>query len=201
MWIKICGMTTPEAVEAALEAKVDAIGFVFARSSRQVTPERAKQLAEPARGRLVCIAVTQHPTQQLLDEIVTTFKPDWLQTDVQDLITLSVPQGTNVLPVLRAGSSLPERLPPRLMFEGPVSGRGMAFDWSEAKGVARRSQLVLAGGLNEGNVAAAVEAVRPFGVDVSSGVESQPGLKSPEKILRFAEAARAAFRGFEENRR
>ena len=64
MWIKICGMTSAEAVAAALEAQVDAIGFVFAPSSRQVTPEQAAKLAAPARGRALCIAVTQHPAQQ-----------------------------------------------------------------------------------------------------------------------------------------
>jgi phosphoribosylanthranilate isomerase len=201
MWIKICGMTTQEAVAAALEARVDAIGFVFAPSSRQVSPETASRLAEPARGRVACVAVTQHPTQEWVDEIVAAFKPDWLQTDAQDLIKLKVPSGTNVLPVMRAGNGVPQHLPARVLFEGPISGQGVAFDWTHAKAVAHRTQLVLAGGLNEGNVAAAVEAVRPFGVDVSSGVEARPGIKSPEKILRFAHAARAAWREFEENSR
>jgi len=199
MWIKICGLTTAEAVAAALDAKVDAIGFVFASSSRQVVPAQAVKLAEPARGRVACIAVTQHPTQQWVDEIVATFAPDYLQTDAQDLIALKLPRGTNVLPVLRAGAQLPTPLPARLLFEGPVSGRGIAFDWSQAQAVARRAQLVLAGGLNADNIAAAIEAVRPFGVDVSSGVEAQPGVKSPEQIFRFVAAARAACSRFEEN--
>jgi phosphoribosylanthranilate isomerase len=195
VWIKICGMTTPDAVAAALEAKVDAIGFVFARSPRQVTPEQAAKLAEPARGRVVCVAVTQHPSQQHVDEILATFRPDYLQTDAEDLTTLHLAGDVKALPVLRAGKELPGSLPTRVLFEGPVSGRGIAFDWSQAEATARRSQLILAGGLNESNVGAAIEAVRPFGVDVSSGVEVQPGIKSPEKILRFAAAARAASRG------
>ena len=198
MWIKICGMTTPDAVAAALEAKVDAIGFVFAPSSRQVTPAKAAKLAEPARGRVMCVAVTQHPSQQWVDEIVTAFRPDYLQTDVQDLAALKFARDTQSLPVVRAGQELPNPLPVRLLFEGPVSGRGIAFDWSEARATALRAQLILAGGLSESNVGAAIKAVRPFGVDVSSGVELQPGIKSPEKILKFAEAARAAFR-FEES--
>jgi phosphoribosylanthranilate isomerase len=195
VWIKICGMTTPDAVAAALEAKVDAIGFVFARSPRQVTPEQAAKLAEPARGRVACIAVTQHPSQQQVDEILATFRPDYVQTDAEDLTTLHLADGVTALPVLRAGKEWTGSLPTRVLFEGPVSGRGIAFDWSQAEATARRSQVILAGGLNESNVGAAIEAVRPFGVDVSSGVEVQPGLKSPEKILRFAEAARAASRG------
>ena len=77
-WIKICGMTTPEAVEACLEAHVDAIGFVFAESVRQVTPAKAASLAAPARGRVVCTAVTRHPTQQVIDEIIEVFQPDLL---------------------------------------------------------------------------------------------------------------------------
>jgi phosphoribosylanthranilate isomerase len=195
VWIKICGMTTPDAVAAALEAKVDAIGFVFARSPRQVTAEQAAKLAEPARGRVVCVAVTQHPSQQHVDEILATFRPDYLQTDAEDLTPLHLAGDVKALPVLRAGKELPGSLPTRVLFEGPVSGRGIAFDWSQAEATARRSQLILAGGLNESNVGAAIEAVRPFGVDVSSGVEVQPGIKSPEKILRFAAAARAASRG------
>jgi phosphoribosylanthranilate isomerase len=192
VWIKICGMTTPDAVAAALEARVDAIGFVFAESARQVTPQRAVQLAEPARGRVSLIAVTLHPSQEWVDEIVAAFQPDFLQTDAEDLLSLSLPSGTSAFPVMRAGQSIPERLPARVLFEGPVSGQGMQTDWSSARQVARRAQLVLAGGLTESNVAAAIEAVQPFGVDVSSGVESARGIKSPEKIRQFVQAARAA---------
>ena len=203
MWIKICGMTTPEAVAAALEAQVDAIGFVFAPSVRQITTDKASKLAEPARGRVACFAVMLHPTQRQVDDIVTNFRPDCLQTDAQDFpaLNLSAFKGVTKLPVVRSGTRLPSPLPARMLFEGPVSGRGIAFDWCEAKTVVSRAQVILAGGLNESNVAAAIRAVRPFGVDVSSGVEVEPGLKSPEKIMRFAQAARAAFREVEENQR
>ena len=67
MWIKICGMTTAAAVEAALEARVEAIGFVFARSVRELLPESAAALARPARGRARCVAVTRHPSQAAVD--------------------------------------------------------------------------------------------------------------------------------------
>ncbi len=194
MWVKICGMTTPEAVEAALAARVDAVGFVFSPSPRRLSPADAVRLARPARGRAACIAVTQHPSQELLDEIVATFKPDVWQSDAEDLAALRAPQGLPVLPVLRAGQATPERLPARVLYEGARSGTGVACDWTGAIAMARRTELVLAGGLSAETVAAAIETVEPFGVDVSSGVEERSGIKSPKKILQFAEAARAAFR-------
>lgn len=194
MWVKICGMTTPEAVEAAIAARVDAIGFVFSPSPRRLTPTEAARLASPARGRLSCIAVTQHPSQQLLDEIVAAFKPDVWQSDAEDGPSLQAPEGLAVLPVLRSGRAAPQRLPARVLYEGPHSGTGVACDWSGALALAGRTELVLAGGLTAATVGAAIEAVGPFGVDVSSGVEKRRGVKSPEKILQFAEAARSAFR-------
>ena len=200
MWIKICGVTTPEAVAAALAASVDAIGLVFADSPRQLTLEDAVQLAAPARGRLRCVAVTRHPSQGHLDEILAVFHPDALQTDAEDLRALSVPSQLELLPVFRGfdappGTSRvqPGLLPPRLLFEGPVSGSGTPCDWITARRIARRAQLVLAGGLDADNVGTAIRTVRPFGVDVSSGVEERPGVKSPAAIARFASAARTAF--------
>jgi phosphoribosylanthranilate isomerase len=76
MWVKICGMTTAAAVTAALEAGADAIGFVFAESVRRVTPQVAAQLATPARGRVPCVAVIRHATQQECDSILAEFAPD-----------------------------------------------------------------------------------------------------------------------------
>ncbi|MGP8034863.1 MAG: phosphoribosylanthranilate isomerase [Steroidobacteraceae bacterium] len=192
MWIKICGITTPDALAAALEAGADALGFVFAASPRQLTPEAAAQLARPVRGRLRCVAVTRHPVQRALDEVLSVFKPDVLQTDAADLAGLSVPAALELLPVVRAGSAPPAPLPPRLLFEGPVSGTGTAADWIAAHRLSSRTQLILAGGLDADNVAAAIAAVQPFGVDVSSGVEARPGVKSPLKILKFVAAARGA---------
>jgi phosphoribosylanthranilate isomerase len=192
MWIKICGLTTAAAVSAALEARVDAIGFVFAPSVRELTPQAAAALARPARGRVRCVAVTRHPTQAAVDELVGTFVPDLLQSDAADFAILRLPQTLERLAVVRAGGAPPTPLPERILFEGPVSGGGALSNWSEAGALARRTQLVLAGGLDASNVAAAIVAVRPFGVDVSSGVEERPGVKSPAAIMRFVAAARAA---------
>ena len=193
MWIKICGITTSEAVAAALAAPVDAIGFVFADSPRQLTLADAVALAAPVRGRVRCVAVTRHPSQRHLDDILAVFRPDVLQTDMEDLQVLQVPKQLELLPVFRGWDGPQIKLPPRLLFEGLTSGSGTPCDWTTAQRVARRTQLVLAGGLDPDNVAAAIGAVRPFGVDVSSGVEERPGVKSPAEVMRFAAAARSAF--------
>jgi phosphoribosylanthranilate isomerase len=201
MWIKICGMTTPEAVAAALVAGVDAIGFVFADSPRQLTLEDALSLAAPARGQVRCVAVTRHPSQRYLDDVLAEFRPDVLQIDAEDLSALSLPRELELLPVFRGWDGSQSKLPARLLFEGPLSGSGTQCDWTAAQRLARRTQLVLAGGLDAGNVATAISAVRPFGVDVSSGVEERPGVKSPDEVARFAAAARSAFQMIQQEQR
>ncbi len=192
MWIKICGMTTPAAVQAALDAQVEAIGFVFAPSMRELTPPAAAALAQPARGRVRCVAVTHHPSQAWVDDIVRIFAPDLLQSDAEDLRILRLPASLETLAVVREGGPLPAPLPTRILYEGARSGRGRPVDWSAARSLARATQMVLAGGLNEANVAAAISRVVPCGVDVSSGVEERPGIKSPAAIMSFVAAARAA---------
>ncbi len=192
VYIKICGMTTPEAVRAALDCEVDAIGFVFASSVRNVSTARARELAAPARRRVACVAVTRHPRREDVDAILREFKPDILQTDIDDIEALALPRELSVLPVMRPGPQPACALPARVLFEGPVSGSGQTTDWDEAAALARRAQVILAGGLDPHNVAAAVRQVRPFGVDVSSGVEESPGLKSTRKIEQFVAAAMAA---------
>jgi phosphoribosylanthranilate isomerase len=190
LWIKICGITTAEAIEAALETRVDAIGFVFAPSVRRLDLPQAAALAARARGRCALVAVTLHPSQSWVDEVLRCFEPDMLQADLSDLEGLRLPQGLHTLPVIRPTSgALPAG---RLLFEGATSGGGTLADWAEAERLARERELILAGGLNAANVAAAVHSVRPFGVDVSSGVESMPGRKSPELIREFVQSARAA---------
>jgi len=193
LFIKVCGMTTVEAVHAALECEVDAIGFVFAPSVRELSVERANELAAPARHKVACVAVTRHPQRAALDAILGGFRPDILQTDFDDIAALELPRSLSVLPVMRSGrqggacTGLS-----RMLFEGPVSGSGLTTDWDEAAELARCTELVLAGGLHAQNVGEAIRRVRPFGVDVSSGVEERPGLKSIQKIGQFVAAARAA---------
>lgn len=196
-FVKICGMTDPGAVEAALAAGVDAIGFVFAGSVRQVTPAQAARLAAPARGRALCVAVTLHPDAAALQQIFEQFRPDVWQSDLEDTRQAVVPETISVWPVLR---TLPGRLTVSLqrpdqplLFEGPRSGTGKVADWSSARLLATVHRLILAGGLSPANVTEAIEQVRPFGVDVSSGVEDSPGRKSPALIESFVTTARAAF--------
>jgi len=195
LWIKVCGLTTPAAVAAAVDAGVDAVGFVFAESKRKVTPQRAAELARDVPGNIVRVAVMLHPSQQELDAVWSGFRPDVLQTDIEDLASLRIPNGLAVTPVIRAGRELPRELPSRMLFEGPVSGTGITTDWSAAAQLASRTQLILAGGLKPANVAAAIAAARPFGVDVSSGVEAEPGVKDPARIHEFVRNARAADNG------
>ena len=97
------------------------------------------------------------------------------------------------LPVLRSGVALPPVLPRRFLYEGPQSGAGATVDWDGARELAARAELVLAGGLSAANVTAAISRARPFGVDVSSGVESAPGIKDVVRIREFVAAARAAW--------
>lgn len=195
LWVKVCGLTSPDAVAAALDAGVDAVGFVFAESKRKVTAQRAADLARDVPKHIVRVAVMLHPSQQQLDEVWSVFRPDVLQTDIDDLPALQIPAGLQVTPVIRAGRELPNPLPARLLFEGPVSGTGETTDWTAAAKLAARTQLILAGGLKPANVAAAIAVARPFGVDVSSGVEAQPGIKDPAKIHEFVRNARAAGNG------
>ena len=192
LFIKICGLTTSLAVDVALACEVDAIGFVFAESVRRVSAEQASRLAAPARHRAACVAVTRHPTREQVDEILREFKPDILQTDIEDLEKLRLPRELSVLPVVRPGPQGACALPGRLLFEGPVSGSGQTTDWDTAAELSLRTQVILAGGLSPLNVGIAVRRVRPFGVDVSSGVEESPGIKSSEKIEKFVAAARMA---------
>jgi phosphoribosylanthranilate isomerase len=197
MFIKICGITRADAVRAAAAAQVDAIGFVFAPSPRQVTPGQAAQLAALAPPGILRIAVAQHPLQIMVDEICRELRPNYFQTDVEDLRELRIPAHIKVLPVLRFGRQAPSPLPHRAVFEGPTSGLGELTDWGRAAELARQTELILAGGLNAENVTRAVQAVRPYGVDVSSGVEHDPGNKDPDKIYEFVRAARAAAANLE----
>ena len=193
-WIKICGMTTSEAVQSAVEAGANAVGFVFAPSKRQVSAEQAARLAEAVPSSVLRVAVMLHPTQAQVDEVLAVFEPDVLQTDAKDFEALRIIEDVQVLPVWRDGNALLKRLPPRLLYEGKVSGAGAIADWQAARTLAGRTEVVLAGGLNPTNVAQAIDVVSPFGVDVSSGVESAPGVKDPRKIEEFIRAVRSLAR-------
>ena len=193
-WIKICGMTTSEAVQSAVEAGANAVGFVFAPSKRQVSAQQAARLAEGVPSSVLRVAVMLHPTQAQVDEVLAVFEPDVLQSDAKDFEALRVIEDVQRLPVWRDGNALLKRLPNRLLYEGKLSGAGAVADWQAARTLASRTEVVLAGGLNPTNVAQAIDVVSPFGVDVSSGVESAPGVKDPRKIEEFIRAVRTLAR-------
>ena len=191
MFIKICGITTPSAAMTAIECGVDAIGFVFAPSPRQLTPAQAAELSAQLPPGLLRVAVTRHPSQRLVDDILKQVQPDILQTDLQDLEHLEIPQALQVLPVVRGAFT--GKITRRVLFEGALSGRGELSDWAAAAALASRTEVLLAGGLHAGNVAEAIQQVRPFGVDVSSGVESGPGVKDARRMAEFVTAVRSGF--------
>jgi phosphoribosylanthranilate isomerase len=132
-----------------------------------------------------------HPDAELWNEIQTELKPDVLQTDIADFGYLDVDATIEKWPVVREGS-VPRSLPELFVYEGKQSGQGQTVDWKLAAAYASHARMILAGGLSAGNVADAIGAVRPYGVDVSSAVESQPGKKDPDKIKAFVDAAKAA---------
>jgi len=195
--VKICGITTPAALEAALGAGADAVGFVFHEPSpRHLSPAQVADLAARVPPGVRKVAVTLHPSQSAVDEILAAFVPDVWQTDADDFHRIAVPTRVERWPVIRAGGTgARQSLPFRLLFEGSRSGAGEVADWSQAAELASRAELILGGGLTPDNVGPAIAAVRPFGVDVSSGVESAPGRKDPALVWTFVMAARKAADG------
>jgi phosphoribosylanthranilate isomerase len=202
LWIKICGIRSAADIEAAAAAGADALGFVFYEPSpRHLAIGAARMLREVVPAHLERVAVFLHPSQAEVHAVIDALHPDWLQTDLQDLHGLRLPPGQRVLPVLRNVGSEPSFGGARAMLDGGTSGTGARADWTTARALASRCELVLAGGLDAGNVAEAIRTVRPFGVDVSSGVEHERGMKDPERVREFINAARGAARALTKEER
>lgn len=204
---KICGLTTPDTLGAALDGGAGFVGAVmFARSPRNISPADAAALFERARGRAKIVAVVVNPDDLLLSEIAATLKPDFIQLHghetparAEQVRALTGARIIKALPIRNAEdfATVAEWEPfvDHLMFdarppEGSVlpGGVGARFDWSLLADRAFRQPWFLAGGLEPGNVA---EAVRVSGaplVDVSSGVESAPGVKDAGLIAAFLKA-------------
>ena len=195
-FVKICGIRDADTAAAAAAAGADAVGFVFAKSPRRVTPAEALAAAASLPPTVIKVAVMRHPSSNDWAAVRDTFKPDVLQTDTEDFDDLDVPADVTRWPVLREGGVRSgDALPDVFVYEGPASGSGQTVDWSRAAAIARQGRMILAGGLGPDNVAAAIAAVRPWGVDVSSGVESAPGQKDTELVRNFIGAVRAAEMG------
>ena len=209
--VKICGLKTPQALDAALESGADLVGFVFfPPSPRNLGPEAARVLGERVAGRAGKVALTVDANDDTLLAIVNALKPDMLQLHGKETPDRVVAVRTRFgLPVMKALpiaeradlSPIPlyAQVADRLIFDARPpkeatrpGGLGTPFDWTLLAGIKPGIPFMLSGGLDAGNVAEALRITRAPGVDVSSGVERAPGVKDPDKIREFIRVARAA---------
>lgn len=210
MDIKICGLSTAEAVSAALAGGASHVGFIFFdKSPRHVDPQSAGVLRRGARGRAVAVAVTVDADDAMLDAIVAAMEPDMLQLHGRETPErVAAVKARYGLPVMKAFSvSMSADLEPvkayrgiadRFLFDAKPpkgstlpGGNGVAFDWRVLAGLDPSVDYMLSGGLNKANVGEALRLLSPPGIDVSSGVESAPGQKDVALIEAFLEAVSA----------
>ena len=190
--VKICGLSTVEAVETAVLADADYIGFVFAASKRQVSLEQAQELAKRVTGKTKIVGVFVSPSLEDLEQAIGQVPLDMVQihgTFDEVLIPLIS------VPVIRAIQLSDQEAQVTsqadyLLFDAPVAGSGQTFDWGLLKDQKIQQDFFIAGGLTEDNVRQARETFQPYAVDVSSGVETD-GRKDIEKIKAFIEGAKA----------
>jgi len=196
--IKICGITTREDARAACDAGADAIGLVFADSPRRVTIEQARQIAATVAPFVSIVGVFMDQPIATIREVLAAVPLDWVQLHGDEPSVIRRDLGRRVI---KRFNVLPGDTPPRLRERmagwpadayllDPGTGSGRTFDWSVARGL--DVPLIVSGGLHAGNVAQAVRALRPAGVDVSSGVECSPGRKDRDKMRGFVRAVRQA---------
>lgn len=203
---KICGVRTPAALEAALAGGADMVGFVFfPQSPRHLSPAAAAELSARIKGRAELVALSVDAPDVLIDEIVAACAPQWLQLhgseSVKRVAELSRRTGCKILKAVKVSSAadlkaaapyvdvadmlLYDAKAPQTLAEALPGGNGLQFDWELLRKAEVTRPFMLSGGLDAGNVAEAIERVRPDYVDVSSGVESQPGEKDAELIAAF----------------
>ncbi|MCP8938813.1 phosphoribosylanthranilate isomerase [Alsobacter sp. SYSU M60028] len=208
--VKICGLRTPETLEAALDAGADMVGFVFfPRSPRHLQLSEARTLGALVAGRAERVALTVDADDALLDSIVEALRPEWLQLHGQESPgRVAAVRSRYGLPIIKAlgvsGRADLARaagyadVADRLLFDAKPpkdallpGGNGVPFDWEVLSGLDLGKPFMVSGGLDADNVAAALAVTGAPGVDVSSGVESAPGVKDPARIASFVLAARA----------
>lgn len=204
MKVKICGITSVADAEAAIQAGADALGFVFAESSpRFVTPEAAKEIIAALPPFVTPVGVFDDTGSDALVDVVGRTQIRCVQlhgtTGPSDLSMLRVPaiKAFRVGPGFRIDELRRYNVSAFLLdsfVEGRLGGTGTVFDWSIAEAATRYGRVIVAGGLNAENVGEAIRKVRPYAVDVSSGVESAPGRKDPAKLVAFCRAVREAER-------
>ena len=209
--VKICGLSTPETLDVALEAGADMVGFVFfAASPRNVSLLAARELGTRVNGRAEKVALTVDADDTMLANIVDVLRPDLLQLHGKESrARVSAIAQRFGLPVMKALpietktdlGAIPTYLKAadRLLFDARAprdatrpGGLGQPFDWHLLEDLHLSVPFMLSGGLDSGNIADAIRITRAPAVDVSSGVESAPGVKDPEKIRGFIRAARAS---------
>lgn len=209
--VKICGLSTPETLEAALTAGAELVGFVFfPKSPRHLTLETAAALGAQVTSRAVKVALSVDADDALLEAIVARLKPDMLQLHGHESpARVSAIKTRFGLPVMKAigisGSddlaavAAYDGIADRILFDGKPpkgadlpGGNGLTFDWDVLKSLALKAPYMLSGGLDAANVAEAARRTGAPAVDVSSGVESAPGQKDPARIAAFIEALRGA---------
>ncbi len=200
--VKICGVMSPEIVHAAADAGADAVGLIFAESRRRVTVVQAAQIVGALPPFVLAVGVfVDAPPDEVLS-LAHGVPLDAVQLhgeEPPEMIEVLRAQGVRVIKAVRVGESLDAaeleryRAASAIMLDtrtdGLAGGSGRAFDWHLARGLSERFPLMLSGGLAADNVAQALGIVRPLGVDVSSGVETD-GRKDPEKIREFVEQVR-----------
>ncbi len=211
--VKICGLRDEAALEAALDAGADYVGFVFfARSPRNIAPDAAGKLVAQVRGRAKTVALLVDPDDALLTDVVERVGPDIIQLHGAEtperVAEVARRFGRPVMKAIAVGSAADVEaalayadVADRILFDAkPLpgdagalpGGNGVAFDWRALSGIDGRVRYMLAGGLDPVNVVAAVQLTGARAVDVSSGVESRPGEKDPALIRRFIRAAKTA---------
>lgn len=209
--IKICGLKTDEAMAAALAGGASHVGFIFfAKSPRYVEPAEAGRLRQAAIGKAKAVAVTVDADDAFLDEIVEKMRPDMLQLHgAETPARVAEVKARYGLPVMKvfsvSGAADLDRLKPfigiadRFMFDAKPpkgsqlpGGNGVAFDWRILAGLDAGLDYMLSGGLNAANIGDALRSANPPAIDISSGVESAPGVKDPALIEQFFRAVRAA---------
>jgi len=206
--IKICGFTEPMGLKAAVDAGVDAVGLVLDPSPRQLSIAEAVRLRAHIPDTVQVVAVCGRPDLKTLQDIQRELRPDFIQ-----LMSDAMPgpeHGLPLLPAFEDGPDLEQRVRryceghpeerPLVLTDGPKPGSGILADWSRLHGLSEFTRLMIAGGLRPTNVGDAIQRLHPWGVDVSSGVEAEPGKKSPELVNAFVDAVRAA-ESAEESRR
>jgi len=200
--VKICGLTRLEDALAAVRAGADALGFVFAESPRRVTPDQVRALVRRLPPLVTTVGVFADAPAALVKEIRSFCALDLVQLHGREREESLACLGRGVIKALRVdpGSEPdPEAFPGATLLldfsPGPGrGGNGRAPDWRPAAAAARQREIILAGGLCPDNVAQAIDTVQPYAVDVSSGVEIEPGRKDHDKLRSFIRQAKTAGR-------